>query len=309
MALDFPIALAKTSYDPGSLADAMAAIAPLLPLKRSWTGQIVLLKPNLITGLGSALACTSASVVVAVARWFLDHGARVRIGDSPAFGTAGGVMDRWGMRSALAGLPVDIDDFSQKTTMVLADGLRLGLATAALECDLFVNLPKLKAHDQMLVTGAVKNLYGVVVGSRKAMLHMTHGGSHSQFADLLIQLPGLLPAQVSLVDAVEVMHRSGPVSGERLELGCIAGGRDPVALDTALLGLLHLPLERSPLWQAAARLRHPGCSLPHLRFPLAQPEDFAGSAFVAPESLDNVRFNPFRFVASMVKRWHRARPA
>lgn len=308
MSLEFPIALAKAGYDPGSLAAAMAAIVPLLPLKRSWAGQIVLLKPNLITGLGSALACTSTPMVVAVARWFLDHGARVRIGDSPAFGTTRGVMDRWGMRSALAGLAVDIDDFSQKTTMVLADGMRLGLATAALECDLLVNLPRLKAHDQMLISAAVKNLYGVVVGSRKAMLHMTHGGSHRQFADLLIQLPGLLPAQVSLVDAVEVMHRSGPVGGERLELGCIAGGCDPVAVDTALLGLLHLPLERSPLWQAAVRQGHPGSTWQQLRFPLAQPEEFTGSAFVAPESLDNIRFNPFRFVTSMVKRWYRARP-
>ena len=309
MTVEFPIVLAKSTYEPGKLADAMAAILPLLALDRSFAGQIVLLKPNLITGLGSALACTAADFVAAVAIWFLDHGARVRIGDSPAFGTVSGIMNRWGMTAALAGLNVEIDDFSRRSTVVLADGLRLDLATAALECDLLVNLPKLKAHDQMFITAAVKNLYGVVVGSRKAMLHMSHGGSHEQFADLLCQLPDLLPAQVALVDGVEVMHCSGPVNGDLLQLGCIAGGRDPVALDTALLGLLHLPRERSPLWQAAARRQHPGCHWQNLRFPLVQPEDFAGSAFVAPESLDNIRFNPFRFVVSMVKRWYRARRA
>jgi uncharacterized protein (DUF362 family) len=302
MTAEFQVVLRKSTYDRSRLAEALQAMAPVLGLDRSYAGATVLLKPNLISSMGSALACTHAAFLTAVAAWFVDYGARVRIGDSPAFGSVRGVMGRWGMLEALTDLDVEIVDFRRKTPRILDGGLRVDVAADALDCDFFVNLPKLKAHNQMFITGAVKNVFGIVVGSRKALLHMSHGGTHRQFAELLLQLPSLLPPQVAIVDAIEVMHRSGPVTGESLSLGCVAAAADPVALDTSLLALLQLPKESSPLWLVAASRNHPGCRLENIRFPCDQPSDFFGSGFVAPESLHSIRFNPFRFIVSILKR-------
>ena len=49
------------------------------------------------------------------------------------------------------------------------------------------DLPKLKTHVLMSMTGAVKNLFGVLPGLSKVGYHATHP-SQEQFADVLLDL-------------------------------------------------------------------------------------------------------------------------
>jgi uncharacterized protein (DUF362 family) len=285
------------------LSDSINTIFSALPLPLTLRGATVLLKPNLISSRGPSLACTNALFLAAVARWCSDHGARVKIGDSPAFGTTISVMERHGMTQALRGVVYNHVHFKTPVPRKLYNGLTLEIAGEALDCDLLINLPKLKAHNQMYMTAAVKNIFGIVVGIRKAMLHMRHGGSHLEFADMLLGLPELLPPHISVVDGVEIMHRSGPLDGDPLSLGVIGGALSPVALDTALLNLLELPFHQSPLWQAAAARNFPGSSHSDLIYPLAVPSAFHGSGFIPPERLNAVRFNPIRFLVSALRRF------
>ena len=118
----------------------------------------VLLKPNLITAKMGLLACTEGRFILAAAKWFLDHGADVRIGDSPAFGTTRSVLQKIGIGDDIEKMPVRISNFSQVKQLPLASGIPAGLAADALECDLLVNLPRVKAHAQMRVSLGVKNL-------------------------------------------------------------------------------------------------------------------------------------------------------
>ena len=298
----FQIALQKCAYRPDILAESLQRCAPILGIDKSFNGAKVLLKPNLLSVTASPLACTHGQVIAAAAAWFIDHGARVMIGDSPAFGSVRSIMAKFGILSALDTLSVEVIDFSKKKKVRLANGISLYLAAEALDCDFFVNLPKLKAHDQMYITAAVKNIFGIVVGSQKAMLHMRCGGSHREFAEILLQLPALLPESVSIVDGIEAMHIAGPMSGRKLALGCLAAARNPMALDTALLNLLELDERLSPLWACARQQGNPGCDRNKLEYPLASPGEFARSGFMAPLSLSPIRFNPLRFVASSLKR-------
>ena len=135
---------------------------------RMSAGTRVLLKPNLLSGRSSDhLACTHAEFTAAVAEWFVDQGAVVEIGDSPALGTAQGVMRTTGINGALAGLPVKQVNFDQMIPVRLAGGVKVNIARAAMECDLLINLPKVKAHSQLFMTLAVKNYFGTVVGFQK----------------------------------------------------------------------------------------------------------------------------------------------
>lgn len=266
------------------------------------SGAKVLLKPNLISASAPSLACTHARFVAVVAAWFLDHGCRVVIGDSPAFGSVINSVERHGIARAVRGMDVQVVEFASVVHRRLSCGLSIGIAAEGLDCDLLVNLPKIKAHDQMYVTMAVKNIFGIVQGVRKSWLHMRYGDSHLDFARILLDLHGLLPENITVADGIEVMHRHGPMHGESLALGCLAGSRSAVALDTAMLTLLELNPCKSPLWCVARERDLPGVQLSGIEFPLLGPSDFFGSGFVAPDILNPVRFRPVRYIFNSLKR-------
>lgn len=299
-----PVALLRTtSYRRPLLKAAVDQICRQLPFACS-RGSRVLLKPNLVTGRGhDGLACTHPELVAAAAEWFLDQGAVVRIGDSPAFGTARGVMAACGIRAAVAGLPVKLVNFGRWESVGLASGPVVRLAREARECDMLINLPKLKAHGQMLVTLAVKNYFGTVVGWRKPYLHMRWGaGEGDRFAALIVDLLAVLPVSLSLVDGITAMHRTGPVLGEPFPLGLLAGAANPVAADTALLLTLGLEPAASPLWRECSRRRLPGSRPRELSFPLLAPEEVAAVGFEVPPHLAPVRFHPGQMLGSSLRR-------
>ena len=265
-------------------------------------GSLVLLKPNLISSRAPKLACSEARFIRGVAEWFADQGARLAIGDSPSFGSATQVMKKMGITAELQGLDLRVVEFKTPREHLLTHGVRVGVAEEAIDCDLLVNLPRIKAHNQMFVTIAVKNLFGIVCGMRKAICHMKNGLSHQKFGDLMLDLTTILPSQVSLVDGIEVMNRRGPINGELLELGCLCAGIDPVGVDTLLLSLLELDKKRCPIWRAARARECAGAKLEAIECLGEIPASFAGSGFRAPSILNPVPFNPFRFMRSSLRR-------
>ena len=294
---------AQSSYEKMVLNTAIdALLAPVRP--GNLRGQQILLKPNLITARNGRLACTDGRFIAAVARWFLDMGARVTVGDSPSFGSARSVLRAIGVLPELERLAVPTVEFRHVTEMMLPCGQRAALATAALECDLLVNLPKVKAHSQMRLTLAVKNLFGCLVGFHKPWWHMVHGGAVGRFADLLVDLLKVLPPGCTVVDGIVAMHETGPIHGEPHPLGILAAGVNPVAVDTALLAVLGVDPRLVPLWCAADRAAIAGTRMEDLVFPLSQPGSLVVQpAFAVPETLTPVRFNPLRFGKNAIKRW------
>ena len=289
------------SYDPGALKLKVDELLRALSFTVG-AGQRVLLKPNLVAATGGdGLAVTHPWVVRAVAEWCCDHGARVAVGDSPAFGSGAVVMERCGITEALAGLPVSIAPFSRRQRLTTASGLSVMVAADLFDHDLLINLPRLKAHGQLRVTMAVKNYFGVVVAWRKAMAHMRHGGDGS-FVRLLVDLLALLPEGVSILDAIVAMHRGGPLAGEPISVGVLGASANPVALDTAMLAVIGLPLESSPLWVECARQRLLGWQPSELCFPLARPAEVAARGFEAPEGLEPIRFHGWRFFCNSIKK-------
>jgi len=266
-------------------------------------GSRVLLKPNLLTGRSIGhLACTHPLFVAAAAEWFMAQGAKVAIGDSPAFGTARGVMQITGIGDAIAGLPVDRINFDRTTQVSLSEKFTVNLASAALECDLLVNLPRVKAHSQFYMTLAVKNYFGTVVGFQKPWWHLRFGNHAEQFAIYLLDLLQVLPSGITLLDGIVAMHGTGPVSGQPYSLGLIAGSINPVALDTAIFKVLGLELSKSILWQESIKRGLAGVDPEQLEYPLARPEDFSIRDFKVPPMLKPVSFNPLRMLVSGCKR-------
>ena len=292
-----------TRYRIKEIAEKIDQLCTAIGFKVSG-GTRVLLKPNLLTGRSPGhLACTHPAFVAAVAEWFIDQGAKVAIGDSPAFGTAKGVMRATGIDKVLAELSVEYLNFDQSTTVRLGGGVKVEMARAALECDILVNLPRVKAHSQLFVTLAVKNYFGTVVGFQKPWWHLRYGNHAEQFASHLLDLLPVLPSGVSLLDGIVAMHGTGPVSGRPYSLGLVAGATNPVALDTALFQVLGLDMAQSVLWLECKNRYLAGAEPDILNYPLLKPGECSVKDFTAPTILKPVSFNPLRMLVSSCRRF------
>jgi uncharacterized protein (DUF362 family) len=297
------VLMRQTTYEQADLDGCIGRLLDHTPIPRgNLCNTRVLLKPNLITATNGELACTDGRFIGAVARWFLDRGARVAVGDSPSFGTARSVLTALGALRELQRLGVPVVEFRQRRQVLLPGGHRAAIAAAALDCDLLVNLPKVKAHSQMRLTLSVKNYFGCVAGLHKPWWHMVHGGSQGPFARLLVELLNVLPTGCSLVDGIVAMHRTGPVHGNAYPLGIVAAGINPVAVDTALQTLLGIDPLGCPLWRAAHGASIVGTAMAELVFPLRHPTELRAEGFLVPEELGPVRFSLLRFVKSSLQR-------
>ena len=301
--VSIPVALGKASFYGYVLLDAAVdAMFSSLPLG-DVSGSTVLLKPNLVAASGHGnLACSQPEVVAAAARFFADRGCRVLIGDSPAFGSGRRLMERCGIATALAGLPVEPVDFHRSRPVRLSCGVEVKVAEAALSCDLLVNLPRVKTHAQMLVTLAVKNLFGTVTGWRKPWLHARLGDRGNRFPAMLADLAAIFPRVLTLADGIVAMEGRGPIKGTPVELGFLAASMDPVALDTVILALLGIDRDKSPVWRECARRGLAGCDMRNISFPLDSPEEFRVPAISLPDPLDPESFDPLRLARGAVKR-------
>ncbi len=285
-------------YECGKIKGAVDQICNAVDLHVK-SGSRVLLKPNLVSGRGKEhLACTHPVFIRAVSEWFLDHGAVLSIGDSPAFGSAQGVMQATGITDALKGLPIKQADFTKSVKVRLGGGVAVDIARQPLECDLLVNLPKVKAHSQLYVTLAIKNYFGTVVGFQKPVWHLRYGNQENRFASHIVDLLAVLPGGITLIDGITAMHETGPLAGKPYPLGLLAGSLNPVAVDTAFLQVLGLDNAKSFIWQECVARQMTGARYDLLRFPLLDPADVQVTDFRAPEMLMSVSFNPFRMLVS-----------
>ena len=290
------------NYDAREISEIVDRIVVKTGSFSTLRGATVLLKPNLISGRGIGLSCSHPEFVAGVALWFKEQGAEVKVGDSPAFGTARNVCESRKIDKILNTLGIGIIEFSTPIEKKLRCGRAITVSAEALECDYFIGLPRVKAHNQMYVTLAVKNVFGIVKGVKKAMLHMTCDNDHAQFSNIILGLLDILPPQLHLIDGIEVMSESGPLDGVPLGVNCIGACESPIALDTAFLDVLELDPNRSPLYVAAKKMGLSGSDKNMISYPFSKPSDFYGSGFIAPDVLNPVRFNPFRFTSGLLKR-------
>jgi uncharacterized protein (DUF362 family) len=107
-----------------------------------------------------------------------------------------------------------------------------------LEADAVNNLPKWKTHGFTLLTLGVKNLFGCVPGTKKALWHLKAGDNHTLFAQMLVDLCQAIRPSLTLLDGIVGMEGTGPGSGDPIPLGLILASKDPLSLDQIVCDLL-----------------------------------------------------------------------
>ncbi len=225
-------------------------------------GSTVLLKPNLLEVRdGESGATTDRRVVGALVKMIRARGACALVGDSPGLrhrGAGDTVLDVTGMRAHCEELGAAVESFesARLTDTSIAGGIvlkRAVVAAAAVESDLVISIPKLKTHSLTVMTGAVKNLYGVLPGGQKTLGHVL-GRTHAEFADVLCDLYSLVRPRFAVMDAVTGMSGTWRTQKDRIRPGLILASADAVALDAVACELAGLsPMDVPTLRQAHER--------------------------------------------------------
>jgi len=272
-------------------------------------GEKILLKPNMLSAKHPDLAVTTnPAIVQAVAELVREAGGQALVGDSPGIGSFQKVADKSGIARAALESGAELVDFT--ATVELQGGgtfRRISIAKAYWEADKIINLPKLKTHEMMTLTCAVKNLFGAVVGAEKAGWHLKAGASRERFARLLLEIYLLKKPVLNIVDAVVAMEGNGPGSGDPVKVGALIAGTNAMAVDVVAARLAGLPPELLYVEHEALSMKLPGAALEQIEIIGMAPQEFSLAPFKLPGGLD-VQFGMPSFLATLLKRQLTAYP-
>jgi len=249
-------------YQADNVKQAVTKIFSLLNIENLISrGDNVLLKPNFIAPKPKETAAqTDPAIILAVAQMVKDIGGKPFIGDSPAWGNITACIDALELSEPLRKMAVPVKQLDRPQRIKIA-GTSIGVSRVALEADKIINLPKLKAHQQLIATLAVKNIFGCVCGKQKALLHFTKGKDPQAFCVMLLELYKMLNPIVTIMDSVVAMEAMGPLRGLPRPLGFMLGGRDPISCEAVCCKIINVSPEQTPMMQAAKTIRF-GCENP-----------------------------------------------
>ena len=224
---------------------------PDLPrqLARAWelgqgpdvAGKSVLLKPNLVDYAADRPINTDPRFLAALIDLLRGKGAReIVVGEGPGNRRdIDTVLGETGLGDVLAArgltfVDLNTDDLTRVAarTLDLPEPSRIAdlwLPASVRRADLVISVAKLKTHHWTGVTLSLKNLFGVVPGSRygwpKNLLHW-NGIDRS-----VLELHQTVRPGFALIDGILGMEGDGPLDGTPREAGRILAGADLVALD------------------------------------------------------------------------------
>lgn len=234
--------LSCKSYDVDVVYEALARLAELVP-PPDVAGKTVLIKPNiLIAKKPEAAVCTHPAVVGAAVRLFKDRGAsRVLAGESPATTSSVSAAKSTGIYEAVVKAGGEWVDFTRGTQVDCPGGKivrQFTFAQAFAEADILVSVAKLKTHQLMAYTGAMKNLFGLMVGLDKAQSHFRFP-EREDFSAFLTDLVIAAKPSYAIMDGIVAMEGSGgPGNGDPVSVNVLAASDNILALDWACSSLV-----------------------------------------------------------------------
>src|SRR5262245_49762822 len=222
-------------------------------------GKSVLLKPNIVEYIPGRPVNTDAQLIGAAAEAFLRLGAAsVIVAEGPGHHRDTDLLVReTGLADQLMHRNISFVDLNRDEvvkTNLLANYSGLGhlwLPRTVLASDFIVSMPKVKTHHWTGVTLSMKNMFGVVPGSRygwpKNVLHWS--GIHESILDIC----ATVRPHFVIADGVIAMEGDGPLNGTPKALHTILLADDPVAADAELTRLLGLSPDRIRYIQEGGR--------------------------------------------------------
>lgn len=209
----------------------------------------ILVKLNFLSAAEAEKAVTTHPAVIrAMLRLLAENRCRnVLVGDSPGHGSCRGAAEKLGLKETdLFG--AKIADMSKEVRVPFQKGItakEFYFAQEAAEADAIISLSKMKTHALERITGAVKNVYGLICGYRKAAGHVKYPNA-SIFARMLADIHRCVKPRLHIMDGIVAMEGNGPGSGDPVPMNVLLFSEDPVALDAVFCALVSLDASLVP---------------------------------------------------------------
>ncbi|MGQ9474572.1 MAG: DUF362 domain-containing protein [Actinomycetota bacterium] len=215
----------------------------------SWSGKKVLVKPNLLGPFPPDSGVITHPLLVKVIREeLLRRGCRVLVGDNPGvrgYGMVGRMARVTGVDRAAGEDFVNLSLRPRTVELRSRYVDRVSVCSEVFEVDHWISVPKFKTHVSTVITGAIKNSYGLLVGGEKARLHSV-APRPERFGELLVDIYALRPPDLVIMDAVTVMEGNGPSGGPTREVGLLLSSDDGGAMDLAMCFLMGVDPRKVP---------------------------------------------------------------
>lgn len=115
-----------------------------------------------------------------------------------------------------------------------------------IEAEHIINLPILKAHASMVFSCALKNIKGTVQDRVHIEMHKQN------LAMAMMDVWYAIRADINIVDCIRPAGGFGPHTPVPLEVGCILGSYDPVAVDLIACDIIGLDTDKVDYFKVAA---------------------------------------------------------
>jgi uncharacterized protein (DUF362 family) len=203
-------------------------------------GDLVIIKPNLVISMPAESGATvDWRVTRAVADLVRERKGRAVIGES--CGTGGDtekVFQKTG-HAALRERGYEVVDFKKienvEVSIPNAQVIqKVQIPVLVKQADAIINIPKIKTHDQIPMSGALKNMKGALAEKEKNRLHKD--GLNQGVAEI----NALLRPKLVVFDGIIGQEGLGPVFGDPVEMDLIIAADDQVAVDTVVCHIMEI---------------------------------------------------------------------
>jgi ferredoxin len=140
------------------------------------------------------------------------------------------------------------------------------------------------AHNLTLLTGAIKNLFGLVSGTFKIELHKNYF-EKNEFSKIMVDIFQEAKPALTVIDGIIAMEGDGPSTGGKLRnLNLLLAGSDCVALDSVMALIMGVkPFDVLSTKEAASRGLGVA-DINHIRILGEKLEEVIGKPFLLPST-------------------------
>ncbi len=222
-------------------------------------GKRVLLKPNLVDCHGPGeTVFTHPAILAAAIELFGDLGADVVVAEASGLRRdTNTILHHSGYADVLSrySIPfIDLNLDAVEKIRIPSDLTGLGylyVPKTVLTADFIVSLPKLKTHHWVGVTLSLKNMFGIMSGTK-------YGWPKNRFHTIgleesILDINHTVKTHFAIIDGVIGVEGNGPLFGEDRETGVVILGSDLVAADHVAARIMGINPNRVGYLKAAAR--------------------------------------------------------
>jgi uncharacterized protein (DUF362 family) len=200
----------------------------------------VFIKPNAVVPLShSTGVVTNPAVIKALVKIALEAGAeRVIVGDSPFIAyKSREVLTKIGIVEAAQDAGAEIAYLDEEpyeevgaTNAKIMNKIRL--PKSFLSCNVFITAPKMKTHNQTVVSLSIKNQHGLLRAEDKRIMH------RDDIHQKIVDITGVAKPNLIIIDGTVALEGQGPTYGSPVETNLILAGTNVVSCDAVASSLM-----------------------------------------------------------------------